>query len=284
MLLLSDLADDGRPFFNDDLDTLQTQLLAAATATLPALGSVVLSGCDVTPGVAPGTYNVAPGAVWIDTVRQFPGAEGVALPGFIAVGAAVPSGPRQFETGVQKNGYVEYQAAWATVAGPGGIAVTADNPGLTYWQAAAAQGRSLGEVQWLATPPAAEYDAAGLGRGAARGWGLCNGQGGRADLRGQFVAGLDPTRADYNAVGHTGGEERHQLTNGEMPRHNHTGGDGTARFAKVDGQFTQNTDLDNSPNELNLNSSVGIQYEGNDEAHENRPPYYVLAARQWVGF
>ncbi len=43
------------------------------------------------------------------------------------------------------------------------------------------------------------------------------------DLSGQFVVGYDDTDPDYNAVGKTGGEEKHTLTAGEMPSHSHSG-------------------------------------------------------------
>jgi hypothetical protein len=279
MLLLTSLADDGRPFYNDDLDTLQSELVGAATATFAALGSFILSGCQVTPGVATGTYDIAPGLVWLDVLRQFPGIEGVSLPGFIGVGAAVTSSPRLFETGATKDAYVEYQAGWDSVATPGAIAFTVNNPGLTYWQAAAAQGREIGQVEYVSDTSG--YDASGLGFGAKRGWGLCNGQGGRLDLRGQFIAGLDPGQTDYGTVGKTGGAATVQLTADQNGEHSHV-----INLDLLDsgGQvFNHTTAMYGNPGATNAGKAT-MEASGLGEAHENRPPYYVLAVRQWVGF
>jgi hypothetical protein len=149
-----------------------------------------------------------------------------------------------------------------------------------------AQVRVLGEVQMLAAPgyKAADYDSNGVGKTgtSAQGWALCNGVGGTADLRGMFVAGFDPNRTDYATVGQTGGQESITLTNAQMPRHNHKGGNSQARFAKVDGKATQNASLDDSSNEINLLGGINIADEGGDQPHENRPPYYVVVFRQRI--
>lgn len=101
-----------------------------------------------------------------------------------------------------------------------------------------------------------------------------------APLAGKFIVGYDPADVDYDAIGKIGGEKKHQLTNGELPktqlRVNTTGnqsgvdpGRGLQRSStNGDGYASNGTGSGTYPY---------IESFGNDEAHENRPPYYVLA-------
>lgn len=98
---------------------------------------------------------------------------------------------------------------------------------------------------------------------------LCNGENGTPDLRGRFVLGASET----HALGSTGGEEKHVLTTGEMPKHKH------AIATKIDARGTGNTNAAvTRPNntEILLNSDYEIQYAGSSYAHNNMPPYYTL--------
>ena len=109
------------------------------------------------------------------------------------------------------------------------------------------------------------------------GWALCNGQtvnGQKTpDLSGRFVVGYDENDRDYNAVGKTGGEKKHQLTIAEMPSHSHSitmwGGD-------IDDSWKQQNNLYLTHNKYNYNNSRTTDSAGGDQPHENRPPYYVL--------
>ncbi len=115
-------------------------------------------------------------------------------------------------------------------------------------------------VMWHgATPPA--------------GWALCNGANGTPDLRGRFVVGYNPAVTDYNTTGKTGGEAAHTLSVAEMPSHAHDywdvrdsdsypgGGDGEGA-----GNASGRKDTDRT-----------TAAKGENQAHENRPPYFVLA-------
>ena len=127
------------------------------------------------------------------------------------------------------------------------------------------------------------------------GWALCDGTNGTPDLRGRFIVGYDgssnttPTIltgtatanvTNYGSVGNKGGENAHVLDITEMPTHKHDvsasnrddsfnfGGPGNVKIG--DG-----TDYTGDPYRLGI--SISETLKGNDQPHENRPPYYVLA-------
>jgi microcystin-dependent protein len=103
------------------------------------------------------------------------------------------------------------------------------------------------------------------------GWALCNGSNSTPDLRGRFIVGYNPADGDYNAIGNTGGEKRHTLTIDEMPSHQHP------MWLKHSGtRFTGGGDA-NKLNEADESEGTPTGATGGDSAHENRPPYYVLA-------
>ncbi len=103
------------------------------------------------------------------------------------------------------------------------------------------------------------------------GWVLCDGNNGTPDLRDRFVVGAGNS---YN-VGNTGGEASHNLTESEMPSHNH----GIKEVSNVNDSnigegFTHN---DGDTSYINFSQDAG-----GDSAHENRPPYHALAYIQKV--
>ena len=96
------------------------------------------------------------------------------------------------------------------------------------------------------------------------GWALCNGSNGTPNLRDRFIVGAG---GSYG-VGSTGGENQHTLTIDEMPSHNH-GYKGHFSYGvrpgddDVGAQYFNNTEVTSNT--------------GNNQPHENRPPYYALA-------
>lgn len=132
------------------------------------------------------------------------------------------------------------------------------------------------------------------GDAAPGGWALCDGQNGTPDLRGRFIlaAGAGGGLTQRNR-GQTGGEEKHLLTLDEMPSHSHAITDpghlhnwsgsrqlagtddnnNTSEFSKGD-RSTQDTvrkDTDTRKTGITVNAA------GSGIAHENMPPFYVLA-------
>ncbi len=124
------------------------------------------------------------------------------------------------------------------------------------------------------------------------GWALCDGVNGTPDLSGKFVVGYNKTNGDYNQIGKTGGLEQVTLTQGQMPAHHHSGntnaagshnhsftgakkkGDGTGTGSSNDyyGALTRTT-----ASAGNHTHSFTTKTTGSGQAHENRPPYFVLA-------
>ncbi|TGN26758.1 phage baseplate protein [Empedobacter tilapiae] len=138
------------------------------------------------------------------------------------------------------------------------------------------------------------------------GWFLCNGQNGTPDLRGMFIVGYDDRNADYNAIGKTGGAKEVTLNVNQIPAHKHSGitntdGDHVHIGLKLRGSNADNGDPGNYVNtskvqDNGLQDNAGFTERagahghtfetnevGGNQAHENRPPYYVLAKIMYKG-
>jgi hypothetical protein len=269
----------GRPAANDDLLVLQNRDAALGLpALLAGLGPCVVSGCRV---YQTGTvWNVGPGMVWDGaSLLPFSGRSNVSFPAMFGPGAVVVVDERAYQDGTTKATIKSQNMdLLAPVAGAPNLVI--DTTGaLTFWQRVQERTREVGVVEYITD--LAGYDGTGLGTGPKLGWALCNGQNGTVDLRGQFVAVHDPARTDYSTVGKTGGAEMIALTVGQMPNHGHTSNNRISKENKGDaGSYTAAlTGSFNADGKL-----MSSQAAGGGEAHENRPPFYVLAARQWRGF
>lgn len=93
---------------------------------------------------------------------------------------------------------------------------------------------------------------------------------------GKMLIGIDSSDTDFNTIGKTGGEKSHILTIDEMPKHNHNvnmcssvGPYASPVRGSGDGQAWET-----SPNT--------ISEKGNDQPHNNMPPYQVVAYWQRV--
>jgi microcystin-dependent protein len=146
----------------------------------------------------------------------------------------------------------------------------------------------------------------GVGTGEYAGWYLCNGGNGTPNLQGRFVVG---SGSGYS-VGGTGGAETVTLSAAQMPLHNHTATtstDGDHRHGFDDDvravasttaslnysagsttvTGTSRTSNYHSPGSGYMNyagdhdHTVTVDPAGGGAAHENRPPYYVVAYIQY---
>lgn len=96
------------------------------------------------------------------------------------------------------------------------------------------------------------------------------------DLRGRFIVGHNPSDTDYSGYGKAGGEKQHALTIKEMPSHTHP----QNLWAEDSGTW-KGGGRNSSPNSTSKHDRTtqfgNTNATGGGAAHENRPPYYVLA-------
>jgi alpha-tubulin suppressor-like RCC1 family protein/microcystin-dependent protein len=138
---------------------------------------------------------------------------------------------------------------------------------------------------------------------APAGWALCDGQNGRPDLRGRFILGYNDnapennnpigSRSEPNAIGMIGGEYEHTLTTSEMPSHIHEGHTDDAghwgfilppQAYDITGIINRDSGsslIDRNNRTVKNNWIHGHRFKtnptGGSQAHNNMPPYYVLA-------
>lgn len=105
------------------------------------------------------------------------------------------------------------------------------------------------------------------------GWVLCNGKNGTPDLRDRFVLGHGPTSPMHG----TGGASKVALAIKHMPRHNHDNGNYKYLVQKhPHGRHTSRA-TDTTKGQIDTIHGAQIKPAGDNEPHENMPPYYVLA-------
>jgi microcystin-dependent protein len=148
-----------------------------------------------------------------------------------------------------------------------------------------------GDLKWF------NINGTGLDGTLYQGWQMCNGYNGTPDLRDRFIIAAG---GNY-PIGTTGGAAAVTLTRDQMPSHNHGGGTGgSAPFLNYHGVYYKSKGVSkglmynngvedpngNRPNLLTTrglpevqvqNHGHGINNDGGNQPHENRPPFYSLA-------
>lgn len=135
------------------------------------------------------------------------------------------------------------------------------------------------------------------------GWHICDGTDGTPNLSGRFIVASGtaqyPQSGDDNPtynIGDTGGWNKYKLLPGEMPKHNHTGSSigsesGHTHSYNRHSEKTVGKNAGGGEGAADANGtasattgggsshthSITIANSGNDQSHENRPPYYALA-------
>ncbi|HMP92097.1 MAG TPA: hypothetical protein PKD90_04445 [Phnomibacter sp.] len=107
------------------------------------------------------------------------------------------------------------------------------------------------------------------------GWALCNGENGTPNLSSRFIVGYDPANNDYDAIGKVGGESHVLLSTNQIPHHSHVMNFG--RTKRGEGNAPNHAIAAPDGNLFGSGFSISTQSTGGSDAHENRPPYYVLA-------
>lgn len=106
------------------------------------------------------------------------------------------------------------------------------------------------------------------------------------DLRGRFIAGYDDDKtwkALLYDIGKYGGEESHKLSVAEMPKHRHVYTDDTnaeGAYGSVEPGFPiryLQAGGKTSGSDRGSGTIYWTSTQGADAAHENRPPFYVMA-------
>ena len=132
------------------------------------------------------------------------------------------------------------------------------------------------------------------GAAAPAGWALCDGQNNTPDLRGRFVLGAGAGSGLTPRSGaQTGGAERVVLAVNEMPSHAHGVSDPGHMHTWTASRQRAGIDDNNNTQELSKGDAgapdtmskgtdtkvtgISIQAAGGNAAHENMPPFYVLA-------
>lgn len=288
----------GFPMETDTLDFLQTAYELFNQFGYIAGNSVILSGCVEAGG------NVSNGVVFFNgEILPF---EGGTVGTFVRVVETTET--RQFENGQTK---IVYKHRKAVFGSPGVPWVVFQRPKSTYELTIALQ-----QLTQRAVPVGAIMMWAGSIGSIPTGWKLCDGSNGTPDLRSRFIVGYNDADSDYNAIGKTGGAKTVTLTEGQMPKHSHdaasagghshtypdsyyieTGSElngktkvpGTSQES-LPGSYAGSAGTDVNNNAIlyrtrNTSSSPNhthtISEKGNNEAHENRPPYYTLAFIQF---
>ena len=100
------------------------------------------------------------------------------------------------------------------------------------------------------------------------------------DMRGRFVVGYQSDNVDYNAISKTGGEDRVTLQLHEMPSHSH---DILGHWKDHDSSGRDSVEYSQRKwGEMAIEGNTGWRGDfcasaGGGQAHENRPPYIVMA-------
>lgn len=134
------------------------------------------------------------------------------------------------------------------------------------------------ELDCTAAYISANFDGTGLGKNERAGWAICNGNNGTKNRNGRFPVGYDPSRAGYNVLGSTGGQDSVTLTTAQLPSHMHTGNKQVSARGWPDdsGDRTDNYYyIHASRDGAQFYQTFDTNYTGSNQAHENRPPYIV---------
>lgn len=290
----------GRPLANDDLQVLQDQLNILENMLGEANPAFIVQGCEINSGV------IGEGIVCISGKLLELEQQQIAMSGdvYIIADSLQEYSPRLYTDGSTKNGLTRQKAILSNAPATPSIKISNGQKPLSFAKDVKIGALKKGTIVEVDTEAISKFDIAGngLGTGEWEGWAFCDGRNDTPDLRKMFVVGLDTAigRAvdtDYDTIGKTGGAKKVTLTKNQMPKHDHsqikTINFVDFKFDKIltyssNGTYPNTSNayipatagsLDASMDRFEpiLTDSVSLKEEGNNEDHENRPPFYVLA-------
>jgi len=251
---------EGIAVYQDTMDFLQTSYRGAFEGLARAIGSNV-----IVSGVADEGANWGDGWVCID---------GELMPFVGGLKAAQIITEELTDTEVYADDSVKtaYFTKRAKLGSAGGTNFT-DFVRLTEFKTISTTLTALiAQVAALAVVPTGMI-AMWSGTVPPTGWALCDGSGGRPNLRGRFIVGYNASDADYNAIGKIGGQKTVTLTVNEIPSHNHY-----VKEVITSGDENTGDPDDHSVGAWNESGTTkNTSSTGGGLPHENRPPYYTLA-------
>lgn len=263
---------DRFPLSTQSLTFMQDMIMAASRLALIGGNNYILSGCTaqgnaVTPGIIVINGEVMPfegGAVG-DTITIIETAEAVSANGLTFENARVKRYAK-FATGSGENYY-----PWSD------FKPLQTNKQLEEAKATVSYvDEKIAGIQAGSIPTGVIVMWSDSVSDIPKGWQLCDnslipGTNTRTpDLRGKFIVGYNNDDSDYNRIGNKGGSKQVTLSVDQMPRHSHV----YSRYeysGSERGWFSDKSNVNSAHVENNTN------IVGGGKAHENRPPYYVLA-------
>jgi len=268
----------GYPRQQDFLLKLQSELFSVTDGLLGKLNQdMVLQGCDVVDNLN-GTINISAGIVYVGgEALRFDGANNVASGGaktFVKAGA-ITSEPKVFANGITNNVYSEVKAVIGDKTSIIEIAITTQLYTLKTYISDVVAGYAIkGEFKDIYDFDnnfLANFDASGLGITARfQGWALPNGNNGTPNVEGRVritngsITDPGSGLAFTFVNGDTGGEVKHKLTIGELPKENEYKGNPQTGSRPAFGNGAM----------VSWPTQYGIV--GNDEAHQNMQPYIAV--------
>jgi microcystin-dependent protein len=290
----------GRPLANDDLQVIQDQLNVLEKMLAEANPAFIVQGCEINTGVI-NAGIVCIGGKLLELEQQTISMSGDV---YIISENLEEYSPRTYQNGQTKDTLTRQKAILSNAPATPSIKISNGIKPLSFAKDVKIGALKKGTIVEVDSEAITQFNIIGngLGTGEWEGWAFCDGRNGTPDLRKMFIVGLDTAvgrtvDADYDTIGKTGGAKQVTLTKNQMPKHDHS------QVKDINGllfdfdrilHYSQNGTYPNTSNvfipatagsldasmnrfEPILTDSVSLKEEGNDEDHENRPPFYVLA-------